>query len=197
MHNRDCGCERNLQQIAALTASGCQVVRVAVPSQDDAEALGQIAKKSGILLLPTSTFSRSTSSPPLMPDAPPFESTLGTSKSSMVALAKSHALPRTQVLPIRIGVNAGSLDKRIMEKYGKATRSIGRVGSLGMLLFEEHDFRDIKISVKHHDPVDGFAYELLAEQCDSPAPRCYGGRTRIPRHGQIQQSRSGALLSKD
>ena len=72
--------------------------------------------------------------------------------------------------PIRIGVNAGSLDKRIMEKYGKATpEALVESALWECSLFEEHDFRDIKISVKHHDPVVMVrAYELLAEQCDYP-----------------------------
>ena len=72
--------------------------------------------------------------------------------------------------PIRIGVNAGSLDKRLLEKYGKATpEALVESALWEASLFEEHDFRDIKISVKHHDPVIMMqAYMLLAEQCDYP-----------------------------
>jgi (E)-4-hydroxy-3-methylbut-2-enyl-diphosphate synthase len=71
---------------------------------------------------------------------------------------------------IRIGVNAGSLDKRILEKYGKATPEAlveSAVWEAG--LFEEHDFHDFKISVKHNDPVVMVrAYELLAQAGDWP-----------------------------
>ncbi len=71
---------------------------------------------------------------------------------------------------IRIGVNAGSLDKRLLEKYGKATPEAlveSAVWEAG--LFEEHGFRDFKISVKHNDPVVMVrAYELLAEAGDWP-----------------------------
>ena len=72
--------------------------------------------------------------------------------------------------PIRIGVNAGSLDKRLLAKYGKATpEALVESALWECSLFEEHDFRDIKISVKHNDPVIMVrAYELLAEQCDYP-----------------------------
>jgi (E)-4-hydroxy-3-methylbut-2-enyl-diphosphate synthase len=72
--------------------------------------------------------------------------------------------------PIRIGVNAGSLDKRLLEKYGKATpEALVESALWECSLFEEHDFRDIKISVKHNDPVVMVrAYELLAQQCDYP-----------------------------
>jgi (E)-4-hydroxy-3-methylbut-2-enyl-diphosphate synthase len=73
-------------------------------------------------------------------------------------------------VPIRIGVNAGSLDKRLLEKYGKATpQALVESALWECSLFEEHGFTDLKISVKHHDPmvmVD--AYRQLAAQCDYP-----------------------------
>src|SRR5207248_11532082 len=66
--------------------------------------------------------------------------------------------------PIRIGVNAGSLDPRLLAKHGKATPEAlveSAIWEAG--LFAEHDFHDIKISVKHNDPVVMVrAYELLA-----------------------------------
>ncbi|MDQ4036765.1 MAG: flavodoxin-dependent (E)-4-hydroxy-3-methylbut-2-enyl-diphosphate synthase, partial [Actinomycetota bacterium] len=73
-------------------------------------------------------------------------------------------------IPIRIGVNAGSLDKRLMEKYGKATpEALVESALWECSLFEEHDYTDIKISVKHNDPVVMVrAYELLAARCDYP-----------------------------
>ncbi|WP_019734469.1 flavodoxin-dependent (E)-4-hydroxy-3-methylbut-2-enyl-diphosphate synthase, partial [Mycobacterium avium] len=73
-------------------------------------------------------------------------------------------------IPIRIGVNAGSLDKRFMAKYGKATpEALVESALWEASLFEEHGFSDIKISVKHNDPVVMVAaYEQLAEQCDYP-----------------------------
>ncbi len=73
-------------------------------------------------------------------------------------------------IPLRIGVNAGSLDKRFMEKYGKATpEALVESALWEASLFEEHGFGDIKISVKHNDPVIMVsAYEQLAAQCDYP-----------------------------
>ena len=64
----------------------------------------------------------------------------------------------------------GSLDKRLLAKYGKATpEALVESALWECSLFEEHDFRDIKISVKHNDPVIMVrAYELLAQQCDYP-----------------------------
>jgi len=71
---------------------------------------------------------------------------------------------------IRIGVNAGSLDPRLMEKYGKATpEALVESAIWEASLFEEHDFHDFKISVKHHDPVVAIqAYRLLAQRGDWP-----------------------------
>ena len=73
-------------------------------------------------------------------------------------------------VPIRIGVNAGSLDPRLLAKYGKATpEALVESALWEASLFEEHGFHDFKISVKHHDPVVMVrAYELLAERCDCP-----------------------------
>jgi (E)-4-hydroxy-3-methylbut-2-enyl-diphosphate synthase len=71
---------------------------------------------------------------------------------------------------IRIGVNAGSLDKRLLAKYGSPTpEALVESALWEASLFEEHGFRDFKISVKHHDPVVMVrAYEQLAEACDYP-----------------------------
>ena len=73
-------------------------------------------------------------------------------------------------MPIRIGVNAGSLDKRLLAKYGRATAEALVESALWECsLFEEHGFTDIKISVKHHDPVVMInAYRQLAQACDYP-----------------------------
>ena len=83
---------------------------------------------------------------------------------------RSPGPPATPGIPIRIGVNAGSLDKRLLAKYGKATpEALVESALWECSLFEEHGFRDIKISVKHHDPVVMIsAYRLLAAQCDYP-----------------------------
>ena len=80
-------------------------------------------------------------------------------------------------IPIRIGVNAGSLDKRLLAKYGKATpEALVESALWEASLFEEHDFRDIKISVKHHDPVVmvqayGSSRERATTRCTSASPR--------------------------
>ncbi|GAB1642485.1 flavodoxin-dependent (E)-4-hydroxy-3-methylbut-2-enyl-diphosphate synthase [Krasilnikovia sp. MM14-A1259] len=159
-----------LQQIAELTASGCQIVRVAVPSQDDVEALPAIAKKSQIPVIADIHFQPKYVFAAIDAGCAAVRVNPGNirqfdDKVKEIAKAASDA-----GVPIRIGVNAGSLDKRLLEKYGKPTAEALVESALWECsLFEEHGFRDIKISVKHNDPVVMIrAYRQLAEQCDYP-----------------------------
>ncbi len=162
--------DATLQQIAQLTATGCQVVRVAVPSQDDAAALGTIAKKSGIPVIADIHFQPKYIFAAIDAGCAAVRVNPGNIKEFDGRVGEIARAARETGTPIRIGVNAGSLDKRIMAKYGKATpEALAESALWEASLFEEHDFRDIKISVKHHDPVVMVrAYELLAEQCDYP-----------------------------
>ena len=159
-----------LQQIAELTASGCQIVRVAVPSQDDAEALPAIAKKSQIPVIADIHFQPKYVFAAIDAGCAAVRVNPGNIKEfddKVKEIAKAASAAGT---PIRIGVNAGSLDKRLLAKYGKATpEALVESALWECSLFEEHGFRDIKISVKHHDPVVMIqAYRLLAASCDYP-----------------------------
>ena len=159
-----------LQQIAELTASGCQVVRVAVPSQDDADALPQIARKSGIPVIADIHFQPKYVFAAIEAGCAGVRVNPGNIKQFDDKVKEIAAAARDHGTPIRIGVNAGSLDPRLLAKHGKATpEALVESALWEASLFEEHDFRDIKISVKHHDPVVMVrAYELLSEQCDYP-----------------------------
>jgi (E)-4-hydroxy-3-methylbut-2-enyl-diphosphate synthase len=159
-----------LQQIAELTASGCQIVRVAVPSQDDVEALPAIARKSQIPVIADIHFQPKYVFAAIDAGCAAVRVNPGNIRQfddKVKEIAKAAA---GAGVPIRIGVNAGSLDKRLLEKYGKATAEALVESALWECsLFEEHGFRDIKISVKHNDPVVMIrAYRQLAEQCDYP-----------------------------
>ncbi|MBO3746677.1 flavodoxin-dependent (E)-4-hydroxy-3-methylbut-2-enyl-diphosphate synthase [Streptosporangiaceae bacterium NEAU-GS5] len=159
-----------LQQIAELTASGCQIVRVAVPSQDDADALPTIARKSQIPVIadihfqPKYVFAAIEAGCAAVRVNPGNIKKFDDKVGEIARAAKDHGVP------IRIGVNAGSLDPRLLQKYGKATpEALVESALWECSLFEEHDFRDIKISVKHNDPVVMVqAYRLLAQKCDYP-----------------------------
>jgi (E)-4-hydroxy-3-methylbut-2-enyl-diphosphate synthase len=159
-----------LQQIAELTASGCQIVRVAVPSQDDAEALPAIAKKSQIPVIADIHFQPKYVFAAINAGCAAVRVNPGNIKEFDDKVKEIARAAGETGTPIRIGVNAGSLDKRLLAKYGKATpEALVESALWECSLFEEHGFRDIKISVKHHDPVVMIqAYRLLAAQCDYP-----------------------------
>ncbi|HZE40704.1 MAG TPA: flavodoxin-dependent (E)-4-hydroxy-3-methylbut-2-enyl-diphosphate synthase [Stackebrandtia sp.] len=159
-----------LQQIAELTASGCQIVRVAVPSQDDAEALPAIAKKSQIPVIADIHFQPKYVFAAIDAGCAAVRVNPGNIKKFDDKVAEIARAASDSGTPIRIGVNAGSLDKRLLAKYGKPTAEALVESALWECsLFEEHGFRDIKISVKHHDPVVMVrAYRQLSEQCDYP-----------------------------
>ncbi|MBX6389318.1 MAG: flavodoxin-dependent (E)-4-hydroxy-3-methylbut-2-enyl-diphosphate synthase [Frankia sp.] len=159
-----------LQQIAQLTAAGCQIVRVAVPSQDDADALSQIARKSPIPVIADIHFQPKYVFAAIDAGCAAVRVNPGNIKAFDDKVGEIAKRATAAGIPIRIGVNAGSLDKRLLAKYGKATPEALTESALWECsLFEEHGFRDIKISVKHHDPVVMIqAYRLLAERCDYP-----------------------------
>ncbi|MCP2339657.1 flavodoxin-dependent (E)-4-hydroxy-3-methylbut-2-enyl-diphosphate synthase [Actinomadura rupiterrae] len=159
-----------LQQIAELTASGCQIVRVAVPSQDDAEALPAIARKSPIPVIADIHFQPKYVFAAIDAGCAAVRVNPGNIKKFDDKVGEIARAAKDAGVPIRIGVNAGSLDKRLLEKYGKATpEALVESALWECSLFEEHDFRDIKISVKHNDPVVMIeAYRQLAAACDYP-----------------------------
>ncbi|RKT17865.1 MULTISPECIES: flavodoxin-dependent (E)-4-hydroxy-3-methylbut-2-enyl-diphosphate synthase [Streptomyces] len=159
-----------LQQIAELTASGCQIVRVACPSQDDADALPIIAKKSKIPVIADIHFQPKYVFAAIDAGCAAVRVNPGNIKAFDDKVGEIAKAAKDAGVPIRIGVNAGSLDKRLLEKYGRATpEALVESALWECSLFEEHDFRDIKISVKHNDPVVMInAYRQLAAACDYP-----------------------------
>lgn len=159
-----------LQQIAELTASGCDIVRVAVPSQDDADALPIIAMKSQIPVIADIHFQPKYVFAAIDAGCAAVRVNPGNirqfdDKVKEIAKAASDA-----GVSIRIGVNAGSLDKRLLDKYGAPTADALVESALWEAsLFEDVGFHDFKISVKHHDPVVMVrAYEKLSAACDYP-----------------------------
>ncbi len=159
-----------LQQIAELTAAGCQIVRVACPTQDDADALPVIAKKSQIPVIADIHFQPKYVFAAIEAGCAAVRVNPGNIKKFDDQVKEIAKAARDHGTPIRIGVNAGSLDRRLLQKYGRATpEALAESALWEASLFEEYDFRDIKISVKHNDPVVMVeAYRQLAAQCDYP-----------------------------
>ncbi|NUP69065.1 MAG: flavodoxin-dependent (E)-4-hydroxy-3-methylbut-2-enyl-diphosphate synthase [Nonomuraea sp.] len=162
--------DATLRQIAELTAAGCQIVRVAVPTQDDADALPAIARKSQIPVIADIHFQPRYVFAAIEAGCAAVRVNPGNIKKFDDKVGEIARAASDAGVPIRIGVNAGSLDPRLLRKHGKATPAALVESALWECsLFEEHGFRDLKISVKHHDPqVMAAAYRLLARSCDYP-----------------------------
>jgi (E)-4-hydroxy-3-methylbut-2-enyl-diphosphate synthase len=159
-----------LQQIAELTAAGCDIVRVAVPSQDDADVLAIIAKKSQLPVIADIHFQPKYVFAAIDAGCAAVRVNPGNIRAFDDQIKQIAQAATDAGVSIRIGVNAGSLDKRLLAKYGAPTpEALVESALWEASLFEEHGFRDFKISVKHHDPVVMVrAYEQLSEACDYP-----------------------------
>ncbi|XVV01282.1 flavodoxin-dependent (E)-4-hydroxy-3-methylbut-2-enyl-diphosphate synthase [Actinosynnema sp. CA-248983] len=162
--------EATLRQIAELTAAGCEIVRVAVPSQDDADALPAIAAKSPIPVIADIHFQPRYVFAAIDAGCAGVRVNPGNIRAFDDRVGDIAAAAGAARVPIRIGVNAGSLDQRLYKKYGGATpEALVESALWECSLFEEHGFRDLKLSVKHHDPmVMVSAYRQLAQACDYP-----------------------------
>ena len=159
-----------LQQIAELTASGCDIVRVACPRQEDADALATIARKSPIPVIADIHFQPKYIFAAIDAGCAAVRVNPGNIKEFDGRVKEVAKAAGDAGIPIRIGVNAGSLDPRLLAKYGKATpEALVESAVWEASLFEEHGFGDIKISVKHNDPVVMVeAYRQLAAVTDYP-----------------------------
>ncbi len=159
-----------LQQIAELTATGCDIVRVAVPTREDAQALAAIAGKSQIPVIADIHFQPNYVYAAIDAGCAAVRVNPGNIRKFDDQVGEIAGRARAAGVSLRIGVNAGSLDPKLLEKYGRATpEALVESAVQEARLFEEHDFHDFKISVKHHDPVVMVkAYRLLAQRGDWP-----------------------------
>lgn len=161
--------ESTVAQINALQAAGCDIVRLAVPDMDAALNLGNIIKKVNVPLvadihfdyrLALEAINQGISALRLNPGNIGGEANV----KAVVAEAKRHNIP------IRIGVNAGSLDKKLLGKYGGVTaEALVESAMEHVRILEAQDFYDMKISLKAHDvPLTLAAYQLMSETVDYP-----------------------------
>ncbi|MEX3503780.1 flavodoxin-dependent (E)-4-hydroxy-3-methylbut-2-enyl-diphosphate synthase [Corynebacterium sp. LK2510] len=159
-----------LQQIAQLATAGCDIVRVACPKTVDAEALPAIAAKSPIPVIADIHFQPKYIFAAIDAGCAAVRVNPGNIKEFDGRVKEVAKAAGEAGIPIRIGVNGGSLDKRLLEKYGKATpEALVESAVYEAGLFEEYGYGDIAISVKHSDPVLMVeAYRQLAEVTDYP-----------------------------
>lgn len=162
--------EATLQQIGELTAAGCDIVRVACPTDKDAAALPEIVRRSPIPVIadihfqPRYVFAAIEAGCGAVRVNPGNIRKFDDQVKDICQAASEHGTS------LRIGINAGSLDPRLLKKYGTATpEALVESAMNEAALFEEHGFKDYKISVKHHDVVTVVeTYRLLAQQGDWP-----------------------------
>ena len=159
-----------LQQIAELAAAGCDIVRVAVPSQDDADALPIIAKKSPIPVIADIHFQSKYVFQAIDAGCAAVRVNPGNIRKFDQVGPEICKAATDAGISLRIGVNAGSLDKDIYARYGGPTPEALVASALKEAhMFEDVGFHDFKISVKHHDPVTTVqTYRLLASKGDWP-----------------------------
>jgi (E)-4-hydroxy-3-methylbut-2-enyl-diphosphate synthase len=158
-----------LQQMAALVAAGCEIVRVAVPHWEDAEALREIAAHATIPVVADIHFQWKYAMAALEAGIHGLRINPGNIKyQDKVRLIAREAKDRG--VPIRIGVNAGSLEKDVLARHGRPSAEALVESALAEArILEDEGFTDIKISVKHSDPAEMIrAYRLLAAACDYP-----------------------------
>jgi (E)-4-hydroxy-3-methylbut-2-enyl-diphosphate synthase len=186
-----------LQQIASLVAAGVDIVRVAVPHWEDAEALTAIAAKSTVPVVADIHFQWKYAMAALEAGIQGLRINPGNIKyQDKVRLIAREA--RARSVPIRIGVNAGSLEKDVLARHGAPTAAALVESALfEARILEEEDFSDIKISVKHSNAgVMIQAYRLLAEACDYPLHLGVTEAGPMPAGGVKSAVGIGTLLSE-
>jgi (E)-4-hydroxy-3-methylbut-2-enyl-diphosphate synthase len=186
-----------LQQIASLVAAGVDIVRVAVPHWEDAEALTAIAAKSTVPVVADIHFQWKYAMAALEAGIQGLRINPGNIRyQDKVRVIAREAKARG--VPIRIGVNAGSLEKDLLERYGNPTPEALVESALNEArILEDEDFTDIKVSVKHSNPrVMVEAYRQLAEKCDYPLHLGVTEAGPMPMGGVKSAVGIGALLAE-
>ena len=176
-----------LQQIAELTASGCEIVRVAVPSQDDADVLHIIAKKSQIPVIADIHFQPKYVFQAIDAGCAAVRVNPGNIRKFDDQVGEIAKAAKDAGVSLRIGVNAGSLDPRLLQKYGKATpEALAESAALGGVAVRGARLPRLQDLGQAQRPGDHGA-GLPAARRDgrlAPAPRCDRGGARVPGHDQ-------------
>ena len=161
--------EATLAQIRALAAAGCDIVRLAVPDMAAAKNLGNIIKESPVPLVADIHFDYKLALEAIQQGIAALRLNPGNIGGAAKVEAVVAAAKQAHI-PIRIGVNAGSLDKRLLQKYGGITAEALVESALEHVrIFENASFYDMKISLKAHDvPLTLAAYRLMSEKVDYP-----------------------------
>ena len=156
-------------QIRALEDAGCEIVRVTVPTMEAARAISAIKERISIPLVADIHFDHRLAVEAAVRGADKIRINPGNIGGEENVKAVVDAC-RARRIPIRVGVNGGSLEKALLAKYGKVTPEALVESAMGHIrLLEKFDFTDICVSVKSSDvPLNMAAYRLLHERVDYP-----------------------------
>jgi len=161
--------QATLRQIRRLEKIGCEIVRLAIPDEEAAVAFGEIRKKVKIPLIADIHFDHRLALECLKKGADGLRINPGNigSKTKVRQIAN---MAKDREVPIRIGVNSGSLEKDLLKKHGHATAEAMVESALRHVrILEDLDFSQIKISLKASDVLRTVrSYQILAKQVDYP-----------------------------
>ena len=169
LNTRTTDVEGSLRQIRALAAAGCEIARLAVPDMQAAEAFGEICKASPLPLVADIHFDYRLAIRAAENGAAKIRINPGNIGGEDRVKAVVEACGARHI-PIRIGVNGGSLEPRLLEKYGRPTPEALVESAFGHIaLLEKYDFHDICVSMKSSSvPLMIEAYRLFSERSDYP-----------------------------
>ncbi len=161
--------QATVAQIKSLEKAGCDIVRLAVPDMDAAKSLGEIKKQTNIPIVSDIHFDYKLALEAVNQGVDGMRINPGNIGAKYRIKAVVDAV-KERGIPIRIGVNSGSLEKDILKKHGSPTpEALAESAFRHVQILEDLDFRDIKISVKSTDVKKMIAsYRILAERCDYP-----------------------------
>ena len=161
--------EATLRQIRALAAAGCDIVRVAVPDMAAARAVGKIKENCPLPLVVDIHFDYKLALEAIAAGADKVRINPGNIGGEDRVKAVADAC-RRRGIPIRIGVNGGSLEKELLAKYGRVCPEAMVESAFGHIrLLEKFDFTDICVSLKSSNvPMTMKAYQIMAQESDYP-----------------------------
>ncbi len=161
--------EKNLSQLNALESAGCEIVRMAVPNMDAVKVLGKLKEQSNVPLVADIHFDYKLALESLAAGVDKIRINPGNigSQDSVEAVANAC---NSKNVPIRIGVNSGSVEKDLLEKFGGATpEAMVESAFRHVKMLEECEFYNTVISIKSSDVENMIkAYTLVADRCDYP-----------------------------
>lgn len=160
--------ESTAAQIAALQKAGCEIVRVAVSDEADALAIAPLKEKISLPLVADIHFSPKLAVSAIENGADKVRINPGNIGGER-EIAYVADCVRAHKIPVRVGANTGSIEKRFFEKYGRSAQSLVESALYNVGILEKHGVNDLVISVKASSvPLTVAAYELLAEKTDYP-----------------------------